>query len=906
MKKALKITGISLAVLIILLLLSPFIFKGQLEKLLKKTISENAPVDVEWSKLDLSLIRNFPKSSLTLSDFSVTTRGAFEGDTLASGDKLSLELGIMQVIKGTTPLTIDAFRLEGGLIQIKTDAEGRSNYDFSEADTDDVADESDSDFSLALTQYNIVDTDIHYFDEKSGIFLSVSEIQHSGKGDFAMAKSELDTHTQAITSFAMNGTEYLSNQRITLDAIIEMDLDNMKFSFLDNQAKVNELPLTFDGYVQVLEDYNDVAINFSTPSSDFKNFFGVIPKDYLKYLDGVQTTGDFVVNGKIEGRVDDTYIPKIDIHVNSTNASFNYPDLPKSMQDIFIDLALRNDTGLMKDMYLTIGDLRFRIGNNPFAVKGSVHNFMDNALVDLKLDGTLNLGEIKEVVPLENDLNLAGIFKADMQMKFDMESIEKERYDRIVSRGNASLSNFVYTGEAFKNDFRIASTKVNFNPQSIRLDSFQATTGKTDLAATGSIDNFIQFLMNGKELKGRFNVTSNAFHLSDFMVEEEEGSKSKTSENNLQASSKDVFKIPSFLDVSLNFNAKEVYYDNLVLKNTSGTAAIANETASISNFKSDIFGGLLALSGDVSTTEDTPKFHMNVSLEKVKIEDTFKDMEFIQFIAPIANAFHGLLDTEFNLSGDLSNDFTPKLETLNGNAVLDILSANINPSDNQTIANLNQQLSFLNIDKLNLRDIHSTVQFKNGEIQMNPLDYSWKDMSVTLDGVHSLTNEMRYNANFDIPAKYLGKEATNLLAKLSPEDAENKHILLPVYITGSGASPKVKVDTKAAIESLAADIIEYQKGKAKDKLEDKKGELEDKLKDKGRDILDGIIPGRNKDTTETNKKPGTKTDSTKTGDKPGTKTDSTQTGKDQSTEDKVKDKVKEGLKDLFGRGKKNE
>src|SRR5690625_7860506 len=84
-----------------------------------------------------------------------------------------------------------------------------------------------------------------------------------------------------------------------------------------------------------------------------------------------------------------------------------------------------------------------------------------------------------------------------------------------------------------------------------------------------------------------------------------------------------------------------------MLNNTSATAAIANATASISNFKSDIFGGLLALSGDVSTTEDTPKFHMNVSLEKVKIEDTFKDMEFIQFIAPIANAFHGLLDTEF-------------------------------------------------------------------------------------------------------------------------------------------------------------------------------------------------------------------------------------------------------------------
>lgn len=897
MKKFFKITGITLAVLLVILLLAPFIFKGQLEKLLKKTINESAPVDVEWSKLDLSLIRSFPKSSLTLNDFSIITRAPFKGDTLASGKKLRLELGIMQIIKGSKPLTIDAFQLEGGLIQIKTDKEGRSNYDFSDAEINSNESDTDSgsDFSLALTSYDIIDTDIHYLDEKSGIFFSLRDFQHNGKGDFAMAKSELDTHTEAMVSFAMDGTEYLGNQRVTLDAVIGMDLDNMKFSFLDNHARINELPLTFDGYVQTFDDYNDVAISFSTPSSDFKNFLGVIPKEYLKHLDGVQTAGNFEVKGIIEGRVDDTYIPKMDINVNSANASFNYPDLPKTMEEIFINIALKNDSGLMEDMYLQIEDLRFRIGNNPFAVKGSVHNIMQNALIDVMLNGTLNLGELKQVLPLENDLNLAGIFKADLQMKFDMESIKKERYDRVISKGTASLSEFVYSGDSFKNDFNIASTKVNFNPQSIRLESFRATTGKTDLSATGSIENFIPFLMSSKELKGRFTVNSNAFHLSDFMAEEKESkNESKEPENKLQTAEGDVLKIPAFLDVSLSFNAKEIYYDNLILKNTSGMAIIANETASISDFHSDIFGGLLALSGDVSTKGETPKFNMNVGLKKVKIEETFKEMEFIRFIAPIANAFHGLLDTQFNLTGDLASDFTPKLETLNGDAFLDILSANINPSDNKMVASLNEQLGFLNLDQLNLKDIHTKVHFKNGEINMQPLEYNWKDMHVSLEGKHSLTNEMAYKANLDIPAKYLGKEAMKLLEKLGPKDAENEHVLLPIYITGSGTKPKIKVDTKAAIESLTAEIIKYQKDKAKDKIEEKKGELEDKLKDKGKEFLEGLIPGRGKDK-----------DSTKTDKQPETKIDSTN-AKDESTEDNVKDKVKEGLKDLFNKGKKKE
>src|SRR5699024_7908467 len=242
---------------------------------------------------------------------------------------------------------------------------------------------------------------------------------------------------------------------VTLDAVIGMDLNQMRFSFLENEAKINDLALIFEGYVQLFDEYTDVAINFNTPSSDFKNFLQFIPQHYLQQLEGVQTTGNCEVQGKIEGKVDDTYIPRMDIQVSSNNASFNYPDLPKSMEDIFIDIALKNETGLIKDMFLEIGTARFRIDNNKFGITGSVHNFMENALVDLNLNGTLNLGELKEVLPLEDNLELAGVFKADMQMKFDMESIEKERYDRVVSRGNASLSDFVYSGDAFKNDFHI-------------------------------------------------------------------------------------------------------------------------------------------------------------------------------------------------------------------------------------------------------------------------------------------------------------------------------------------------------------------------------------------------------------------------------------------------------------------
>ena len=54
MKKLLKYTGISLLVLIILALVLPILFKGQIISLVKKEINQNIYAVVEFSDVDLS------------------------------------------------------------------------------------------------------------------------------------------------------------------------------------------------------------------------------------------------------------------------------------------------------------------------------------------------------------------------------------------------------------------------------------------------------------------------------------------------------------------------------------------------------------------------------------------------------------------------------------------------------------------------------------------------------------------------------------------------------------------------------------------------------------------------------------------------------------------------------------
>src|SRR5690606_864824 len=96
MKKALKIIGIILGILILLLLAAPFLFKGSLENMLQKTINEYLNANVTWEDLDLSLFSSFPNATLQLENFIVLNNAPFADDTLANGKRLIMDMGVMQ------------------------------------------------------------------------------------------------------------------------------------------------------------------------------------------------------------------------------------------------------------------------------------------------------------------------------------------------------------------------------------------------------------------------------------------------------------------------------------------------------------------------------------------------------------------------------------------------------------------------------------------------------------------------------------------------------------------------------------------------------------------------------------------------------------------------------------------
>ncbi len=875
MKKIFKIIGIVVLVLVIVLAASPFLFRGKLEDLLKETINNNLNAQVEWSSLDLSLFRSFPDATVIVNDFTVVNNAPFAGDTLASGKEIRIEMGVTQLFKNTAdePIAIDALSLLEANVHVQVDSLGNANYDIVKETptTETTTEESSEPFVFNLQEYSLVDSKIIYDDRSTQTHLELTEVNHTGSGDFSAIESELDTKTHAVVSFDYGGTHYLDGHDLDLEAVIQMELEKQKYTFKENLAKINELPLEFNGFIELLEDGNLMDLSFKTPSSDFKNFLALIPKEYRANLDGVETSGDFRVSGIIKGKTTETNIPNLDIEIVSNNASFKYPDLPKRMNNINIDVKIKNDTGITELTYIEINDLRFKIDQDTFTAKGTLKNLMGNMLVNLDLDGALDLGNIDKVYPLNLDQPLQGRLVADVVTSFDMNAVEKQQYQNIKSSGNATLSDFTYSTPELPNPIAIQNADVSFKTGNIALNSFAATSGTSDINATGSIENLIPFVMSKEDLKGRFDVTSKVFNLDDFATS------TATTTGTSPAStgeSDTAVQIPDFLDASVNFNAAKVIYDGLELSNTKGSVTIANEQASLSNLNSGIFGGAAGLSGSVTTRDGAPTFNMTVDLSSIDIDRSFKELEMLQGLAPIAKALQGALNTKIQLQGQLDDNFSPILSTISGDAFAEILTADVDADKMPLLNLLSQKLDFINLDDLKLDKLKTSLTFNDGQVAVKPFDFNVKGINVQVSGGHSFTNEMNYTLNLDLPAKYLGGDVSGLLSKLTDAEKENIHIDVPVSLSGNFTAPKVDLNLKAATTALTNQIIEIQKQRAKDKVEDKLT-----------DVLGGLLGG-NKTTPNT-----TATDSTTT---------DTQTPQNTTTTPKAEDAIKDVATGILG------
>ena len=97
MKKGLKIAAITVGVIIILMLLLPFAFKGKIADIVKTEGNKMLNAQFDFERLNISLFRNFPQASVTLEDFWLKGAGEFANDTLVQAGEVTAAINLFSL-----------------------------------------------------------------------------------------------------------------------------------------------------------------------------------------------------------------------------------------------------------------------------------------------------------------------------------------------------------------------------------------------------------------------------------------------------------------------------------------------------------------------------------------------------------------------------------------------------------------------------------------------------------------------------------------------------------------------------------------------------------------------------------------------------------------------------------------
>lgn len=865
MKKILKYAAIIIGAIVVILLLAPFLFKDQIVSKIKQEANKQLNATINFDKdISLSFFRHFPNASLGVNDLSIVGKGIYEGDTLASIGELDIVIDLTSLF-GDEGYQIRDVVLDDPYIQLLVDSSGKANWDImKETGGNENTDTSASSFKVGLQKYSINDGRLIYSDSSMGFYLEAEGLDHTGKGDFTQDIFGLQTqsHIEALT-IAYDGIPYLNKIETDIEAGININLPNSKYTFSNSTLRLNGLTIGVDGSIGLPDSNNMVMdIAFEAQQADFKNFLSLIPAIYQKNFDELKASGKMAFNGFVKGIYNDKRIPAFGLQLTVDNGMFQYPSVPEPLSDVSLNLSVKNKDGNLDHTLIDVKQLHFMMGNNPFDAHLSVRNPQSDPLIDGAVKGKLNLSEVSKIYPLEKGTKLGGVLNLDVQAKGRMSAIENEKYSNFHASGQILANDLVYQSTALEQDVHIPEGKLTFSPQQVKVSNFKALIGKSDILANGGLDNFFGYLFGKQDLKGSLDIQSQLLNLNQIMGADSTAT-TTTSTSDTTGGVKAVI-IPKDINFDLTTNIDHFIYDNYDLRNIKGNVKVANGILTIKNISANMLDGSAKLSGTYNTQNpEVPRTDISFDVKHIDIQKAFKTFNTVQALAPVAAFVQGNFSGNINLNTLLNDHLYPKLTTLN--SLGNIKVPNLHIKGFEPLMKLASMLNIPKLKNLNLSKLLVNFKVDSGFLKVKPFDFVVDGIKMQVAGKNGLNKVIDYTINMKIPREKLGdanKGLTNLIANANKAAGTTMEVGdqvdVTVHLGGTITRPKIKLD-----------------------LSEEKGQVTNALKSAAKQKLTDLLTS-DPDSTQS------KADTTK---------------KSQSKEDALKGALKKGLNSLFNRKK---
>lgn len=833
MKKLFKILGIILVLFIGILVAIPLFFKDDIVKIVKKEANNAVNARIEFGDFDLSLIKSFPDFYLSVENISISGIGEFDSIQLAGIKELNLVVDLQSVIKGES-INVKQVKLVQPAIFAKVLKDGTANYLIVKEDSAmvDVPDTTTSgSFKMDLQQLEIIDGIVIYEDDMLPLAMNINNLDLNLSGDFTETVTNLTTKGE-IEKFNLtfDGIQYLADAKVLLDAVLQMNLDEMKFTFKENKIQVNDLPIGFDGWVAMPNDPIDMDLTFQAKDADFKILLSLVPAAFTKDLEGVETSGKLSLDGYAKGTFIDTIYPGFGLNLIVENARLKYPDLPKSIEDIQIRGSVKNEDGNLDHTIVDIPVFHMNMANNPFDMNLYLATPISDPFIKASAKGKLVLSNVRDIIPLEKNDELTGTINADVSLEGNVSALESENYESFKSRGVVIIDKLKYASDSLDYPIEVNKMDVEFTPSYLALKQADVKLGQSDINATGRVENFIAYALRDNQiLRGNLTIQSNYLNINELAgIDPNAVQTTPTGNTSGEAvAPMEVVVLPKNINFVTNATIGKLIFDNVEITDIAGKIDFNNQKVAMKNTAMKLLGGNMMMSGFYETTDSLkPTYDFGMDIKNFNLSKTLETFTSIGELVPLAKFAKGNYSTNLSVNGALNEVMEPIFESIFGNGSMftsDMVIEGYKPLDKLSKLIKYNQLNPLNINNQNIK-----FKMAEGKVFVEPFDFKIGDTKLTIAGSNSFDQTIDYTFSLAIPRKELGGSvnalADGLLSQASSKGLDlnlAEIINIDVNMVGPFTDPSIKTDLKKS----ASNATQAIKDKAKEEIDQKKEEL---------------------------------------------------------------------------------
>jgi len=341
----------------------------------------------------------------------------------------------------------------------------------------------------------------------------------------------------------------------------------------------------------------------------------------------------------------------------------------------------------------------------------------------------------------------------------------------------------------------VQQANLEFKPEKVSLNNFQALFGKGDIQASGTLDNVLPYLLKGQTLKGNLTVNSSFFDLNPWLESP-----------SLQLTA---IEMPARIDFILNSTFKEVLVGKLKTTNVSGVLALKDKILHLINLNINVLNGSLITNGTYSKLKDAPAhsfFGMKVS--DFSIGEAFQNFLTVQKFVPAAKSIQGNFAANLELVTDFDSTLTPVLSTIysSGSLIIQkVLIENFRPLE--VLADI---LKMEKLRKLVVENITPSYTILNGRFNLSPLNFKIENTEFIVSGSNGIDRSMDYLMKLKIPATELNNQTNVIINNIFNKKLDllqEDHVVLDVSFKGTIEQPDVKVAGRDILKGTTDKLI---------------------------------------------------------------------------------------------------